>query len=296
MSAVDLLLTRLEGEYAITRRPSAAPLPGWQEGPGLISVTRAPDETSILCLSERVPEGETTARGWQALRVETLAALDQPGVVLAAVEPVSRSGLGVFVTSTHDRDYLLVRAGQAARAEAAWIAAGHNVCEGGVTLRRAGPQDAEALATLHFQVWQETYARIAPPEVRLALNKVRRTAYWRDRLASGDDTVIALRDGVAVGLAALSPSGVEEFDGCTELDHLYIAASARRSGLGARLLGLARAQAALAGAPRLILAVVRDNAPARAFYQAQGGAVLAERQDKGPLWRSDNLIFGWATA
>lgn len=296
MSPPDLLLTRLEGEYAITRRPAGAPLPRWHTGPGLVSVTQAPDETSILCLSDRVPEGETTARGWQAVRVETLAALDQPGVVLAAVEPVSRSGLGVFVTSTHDRDYLLVRAGQVARAEAAWIAEGHSVCEGGITLRRAGPQDAEALASLHFQVWQETYARIAPPEVRLALNKARRTAYWHDRLASEGGTVIALRGNETVGLTALSPSGVAGFEECAEIDHLYVAASARRSGLGARLLGIARAQATQSGAPRLILAVVRENAAALTFYHAQGGAILAERKDKGPLWPSDNLILGWPAA
>ena len=71
MNPPDLLLTRLEGTYAITRRSAGAPLPRWYAGPGLVSVTQAPDETSILCLSERVPEGETTARGWQLLRVET---------------------------------------------------------------------------------------------------------------------------------------------------------------------------------------------------------------------------------
>ncbi|MCV2888598.1 GNAT family N-acetyltransferase [Ruegeria aquimaris] len=294
---VHLALTALEGDYAVTRRAPGEALPYWIAGPGLLSVTQAPDEVSILCLADRVPAEEIAARGWQAVQVDTCAALDQPRVVLAAVEPVTRAGLGIFVTSTHDRDYLLVRAARIAQAEAAWLAAGHRVSRGGVTLRLAGPDDAEALACLHFRVWQETYARIAPPEVRLALTKARRLAYWRDRLAQGGATVIAERAGEAVALAALSPaSDLEGFGDAMELNHLYVATEARRTGLGRRLLTIARAMAGAQDGRGLVLAVVRENQLALAFYAGQGGRVLAERRDKGPLWPSDNLILGWEAA
>lgn len=291
---VHLALTALEGDYAVTRRAPGEGLPDWLAGPGLLSVTQAPDEVSILCLADRVPAKQVSARGWQAVQVDTCAPLDQPGVVLAAVEPVTRAGLGIFVTSTHDRDYLLVRAARIARAEAAWLAAGHRVSRGGVTLRLAGPDDAEALACLHFRVWQETYARIAPPEVRLALTKARRLAYWRERLAQDGASVIAERAGEAVALAALSPaSDLDGFGDAMELGHLYVASEARGTGLGRRLLTIARAMAGAQDGRGLVLAVVRENTPAVAFYTGQGGQVLAERRDKGPLWPSDNLILGW---
>ena len=283
---VQLLLNALPGTYAVSRRAPERGVPDWASGPGLVSVTQAPDETSILCLADRVPEGVETSDGWQAVQVSNLVDLDVPGVVLAAVRPVSEAGLGVFVTSTFDRDYLLVRAAQRHAAQAAWIMARHCYVDRGLTLRLAGRQEYEAVAALHFRVWQETYAKIAPPEVRLALNMVRRTTYWRDRLASGAQAVVVEQDGELIGLCALS-------DCAGEIEHLYVSKAARGAGLGRQLLQLGQAIAHQRGVQQVTLAVVKDNAPAVAFYAACGGDVIAERQDKGPLWLSDNLIYGW---
>ncbi len=61
------------------------------------------------------------------LRVDPLAALDDPGVVMAAVTPISTAGLGVFVISTHQRDYLLVRAAEMNRVRIALTDAGHTL-------------------------------------------------------------------------------------------------------------------------------------------------------------------------
>lgn len=122
---MDLSFTALADDYAITRLPADAPVPGWINGAGLISLTRATDELSIITLATRAPEGADI--GWTALRVDTFAALDEPGVVMAAVTPISSAGLGVFVISTHLRDYLLVRTTQIDRVHNALIAAGHTI-------------------------------------------------------------------------------------------------------------------------------------------------------------------------
>ncbi|MBU2992521.1 ACT domain-containing protein [Octadecabacter sp. 1_MG-2023] len=120
---MKLSFSTLTGGYSICRLPADAPLPNWAEGAGLVSITRAEDELSIVCLSERAPTDAD--HGWCALRVDTLAELDEPGVVMAAVAPISSAGLGVFVISTHLRDYLLVRMVETDRARAALIGAGH---------------------------------------------------------------------------------------------------------------------------------------------------------------------------
>ena len=122
---MKLSLTILPDEYAIARLPADAPMPEWVDGDGLISITRAPDELSIVCKADRAPKGADT--GWIALCVVTLAALDEPGVVMAAVTPISTAGLGVFVISTHLRDYLLVRAGEIDRVTDVMTTAGHTV-------------------------------------------------------------------------------------------------------------------------------------------------------------------------
>lgn len=86
-------------------------------------MTRTPDELSIICAADRAPPDAD--HGWTALRVDTLAPLDEPGVVMAAVTPISNVGLGVFVISTHLRDYLLVRGDEMARVRTALEQAGH---------------------------------------------------------------------------------------------------------------------------------------------------------------------------
>lgn len=290
---VQLLLNALPGDYAVSRCAPHIPVPDWVHGPGLVSVTQAPDETSILCRADRVPDTVQSAPGWSAVQVSNLVDLDVPGVVLSAVRPVSEAGLGVFVTSTFDRDYLLVRSSEEFSAQAAWIGSGHTFVSEDQSYRLADANDSEALAFLHFCVWQQTYASIAPPEVRLELNLKRRTAYWERRLGEGAPTLIAEQNGEAVGLCALSPAGVDGFECDMEIAHLYVKDTHRGQRLGQRLLNLAIALAGQSGFAGLVLAVVRENTRALAFYRRNGGEIVAERTDKGPLWKSENLILRW---
>ena len=122
---MQLSFTELPEDYAIIRCAADAPIPDWWDGAGLTSLTRANDELSLICRAERVPAGQVSEAGWMALRVDTLAELDEPGVVMAAITPISSAGLGVFVISTHLRDYLLVRKSERDKVRTILINAGH---------------------------------------------------------------------------------------------------------------------------------------------------------------------------
>ena len=122
---MKLSFSRLPDLYSITKLANDAPLPPWADGAGLVSITRADDELSIVCPTDRAPKN--ASHGWAALRVDTLAALDEPGVVMAAVTPISSAGHGVFVISTHLRDYLLVRNTDLAAVTVSLTDAGHTV-------------------------------------------------------------------------------------------------------------------------------------------------------------------------
>jgi len=124
---MQLSFTSLPDPYAIARLPADAAVPDWLSGAGLTSITRADDELSIVCRADMIPATVTAERGWSALRVDTRADLDDPGVVMAAVTPISSAGLGVFVISTHLRDYLLVRSASLARCRSLLKQAGHVV-------------------------------------------------------------------------------------------------------------------------------------------------------------------------
>ncbi|MBM7068946.1 ACT domain-containing protein [Actibacterium sp. 188UL27-1] len=120
---VDLEL--LAETYAVTRLDPSGPLPDWIHGPGLINVTQAADETSILCQADRVPDGVETSPDWVAIKVSTKFEFDEAGVVLSVVRPLSENGLGLFVISTFYRDYLLIQGKDLTAARNHLAKAGH---------------------------------------------------------------------------------------------------------------------------------------------------------------------------
>ncbi|SLN30070.1 ACT domain-containing protein [Pseudooctadecabacter jejudonensis] len=124
-----LTFTQLDGAYSIVHLPADDAVPAWANGDGLVTLTWALDEVSITCLTARVPSDVTASHGWTALRVDTLADLDAPGVVMAAVTPISTAGHGVFVLSSHLRDHLLVRTDAVPDIRALLADAGHDVAQ-----------------------------------------------------------------------------------------------------------------------------------------------------------------------
>lgn len=128
-------LRALPGDYAVCRLPADATLPAWVAGPGFVNVSFCDDELSIVCRRDRVPADATSVLpddgrcddGWTALKLTGTFAFDETGVVLAVVRPLSEAGLSVFVVSTFERDYLLVRSADLTAAHALLTGAGHRL-------------------------------------------------------------------------------------------------------------------------------------------------------------------------
>lgn len=107
---MEVSLIVLDGSYGIARLDPAEPTPGWAWGPGFVSVTRTPEELSILCRDARIPEAVTAERAWRLLRVAGTLDFSLTGVVHGLTGPLAAAGISVFVVSTYDTDYLAVRA------------------------------------------------------------------------------------------------------------------------------------------------------------------------------------------
>jgi hypothetical protein len=127
MSATPLRLLGLAGTFAICKLPPDAPVPPWAMGGELFSVTRTPDELSLVCRQEAVPEGVVCERGWRCLRVAGSMPFTLVGVLAALTAPLAQAGVSVFALSTFDTDYLLVKDVEFERAVSALRAAGHVV-------------------------------------------------------------------------------------------------------------------------------------------------------------------------
>ena len=105
---------------AICRFPADAPPPAWlfHAEAEFYSLTRTPDELSVVCAEDDLPPSvnEHAERGWRAFAVKGPLPFSLTGVVSGLTSPLAAAGIAVFVVSTYDTDYLLVKGTEFERA------------------------------------------------------------------------------------------------------------------------------------------------------------------------------------
>ncbi len=159
-------------------------------------------------------------------------------------------------------------------------------------IRRASPEDADRMAEIHVQAYDESYRDIAPPEIFEGLTFERRQAQWRGFFAAANPAAPAHvaeagagTVGFCTGLAAASDIGW--------IKTLYLLRSAQRSGLGRALMAAVLDDLVTLGSRTVRLDVAEGNANAEGFYRALGGVPVSRQVDPGPIWKSVTLTFEW---
>ena len=122
-----LALLTLPERFAVCKLEANAAVPSWATSGSLVSITRTADELSVVCPQAVIPEGVTCERDWCCVRVAGRMDFAMIGVVASLVNPLADSGISVFVLSTFDTDYLLVKGDDWDRAVDALRLAGHQV-------------------------------------------------------------------------------------------------------------------------------------------------------------------------
>lgn len=146
-------------------------------------------------------------------------------------------------------------------------------------VRRAVPADAAGIALVHVATWRAAYAGIVAADFLAQLSVERRREQWQRYIADDRHAVFVAEDGGGrvVGFAACGPAQTP-VEGCTgEVHAIYVLPEAQRSGLGRALVAAAARWLRGAGHRALAIWVLRDNAPARRFYEALGGQLTAEQ-------------------
>lgn len=130
MSPPSVVLQQLPGDYVIARLPATSDprsvLDALTAG-AFASVSRTPQELSIVCPSGSAPTGAAIDGPWIALYVGGPIPFGLTGVVTSLVSPLSAIGCPVFVVSTFDGDVLMVPSAEALSAQRALVEAGHTV-------------------------------------------------------------------------------------------------------------------------------------------------------------------------
>ena len=116
----------MDEEYSICRLSGVDEVPGWAAGP-FVSVTRTPDELSIVCPALGVPGGIHQERGWRCFRIAGPLDLSLVGILASVTSALAAADVNVFAIGTYDTDYLLVKESLLEQATQALQNAGHDI-------------------------------------------------------------------------------------------------------------------------------------------------------------------------
>lgn len=123
-----LPLELLPDTLAICRLEPGAPVPSWAaESSPFLTLSRTAEELSITTLQSTVPAGVPCERDYRAVRVRGPLPLDLVGILAAIADPLAAAGVSIFAISTHDTDYVLVKARELEAALKALRQAGHQI-------------------------------------------------------------------------------------------------------------------------------------------------------------------------
>jgi hypothetical protein len=101
-------------------------LPDWAHGT-FTSVTRTPDELSIVCPQAEVPVGVQVRQGWRALKVAGPLDFALTGVLATLTRTLAEAGIPLLAVATWDTDWLLVRTPDLERTLTTLERAGHRI-------------------------------------------------------------------------------------------------------------------------------------------------------------------------
>lgn len=143
-------------------------------------------------------------------------------------------------------------------------------------LRRAQPEDNDAVAEVHVRSWQVAYRGLMPDEYLDLLNPADRAS----RYTFGDldpglpQTMVAVDRQVICGFATVAPCHDDDMSSAGELYGIYVHPDWWNRGVGRILISDARDRLAHLGFDEAVLWVLVGNVRAERFYEKDG-------------WRSD---------
>lgn len=122
----QLELRVLTERFAVARLEPEAAVPDWAGGE-VTCIARTPSELSIVCAEDLVPDSVRSNRPWRCLEVAGPLDFSEIGILSSLTATLREAEISVFVFSTFDTDYILVREDKLVMAMASLEKAGHRL-------------------------------------------------------------------------------------------------------------------------------------------------------------------------
>jgi ribosomal protein S18 acetylase RimI-like enzyme len=147
-------------------------------------------------------------------------------------------------------------------------------------IRPAAAADSRAIAEVHVACWQQTYGGLLPEAVIARQNVDDRETQWRRTLERDprlSDVFVTEQGGAVVGFVASGPRRGDVLKQDAEIYALYLLRAHQRRGLGRALCRAGALRLRERGLGSVAAWVLRENEPARRFYERIGGRLIDER-------------------
>lgn len=121
----DLRLKKIEGDFSICRMSDQSEFHRERQ---FFFTAKTDEEISLVCLTKEVPD-HTLQRedGWKAFRIQGVLDFSLIGVLAEISSLLAENGIGIFVVSTYNTDYVLTKEKDYLRALDLLMQAGHSI-------------------------------------------------------------------------------------------------------------------------------------------------------------------------
>jgi len=104
-----MTLIALHDEFTIIQIDTDQPIPASVFDCDFYSITKTKDEISIIVNHHIDIPSARVSDGWKGFKVEGILDFSLVGIIYNIIAPLKENGISVFVTSTYNTDYILVK-------------------------------------------------------------------------------------------------------------------------------------------------------------------------------------------
>lgn len=161
-------------------------------------------------------------------------------------------------------------------------------------IRTATLADAPAIARVHVSSWRSTYRGMLPDDFLASLSESNYAERWKRVITDGTSKVYVAEDGPdVVGFASggRERAGEPGYEG--EVYAIYVLDTAQRRGFGRELVRATVGGLREMGLADMIIWVLSDNQPARAFYERLGGVYVRAQPITIGAVTLEEVAYGW---
>jgi GNAT superfamily N-acetyltransferase len=161
-------------------------------------------------------------------------------------------------------------------------------------VRPAEIGDAAAIARVHVETWRTAYRGLLPDDFLAALDQAGYEQRWARTLKDGNGRVYVAEDsGRVVGFASGGPERAGEDAYAGELYAIYVLHESQGHGHGRALVRAVAQALREMNLTNMIVWVLRDNHPARHFYERLGGVYVRSQPITIGSALLQEVSYGW---